>query len=188
MMQVETASAVSGRPWLRASGSGERELVARAVAGERRAVAELWRRVAPRVHAIARAMTRNAAEADDAAQVAMVEIWRHLEGFDGSGALAGWIRVIAWRRIARHLARTRRDARREAADTDDVAAPERDPGARVALGALLRDVPGAQREALWLHHGCGWSIEEVAAHTGAPANTVKSRMRLALAALRSRTP
>ena len=55
---------------------------------------------------------------------------------------------------------------------------------RRALRRLLSELPEPQAEVLALHTMLGYTIEETAQVTGAPVNTVRSRLRAALAALR----
>jgi RNA polymerase sigma-70 factor (ECF subfamily) len=50
---------------------------------------------------------------------------------------------------------------------------------------LLARLPQAQREAFVMHEEGGLSVEEIAAATGVHAETAKSRLRYALAKLRS---
>lgn len=57
---------------------------------------------------------------------------------------------------------------------------------RRILRQLTDELPQAQTEALLLHCMLGMSVEEVAQTSGAPQNTVKSRLRLAKEALRAR--
>jgi RNA polymerase sigma factor (sigma-70 family) len=57
---------------------------------------------------------------------------------------------------------------------------------RELLRELLEDLPEEQAEALTLRVVMGWSLEEVAQASGAPVNTVRSRVRLAKEALRAR--
>lgn len=52
------------------------------------------------------------------------------------------------------------------------------------LLALVEALPGAQREAFLLHEEAGMTLEEIADVTGAGRETVKSRLRYALARLR----
>src|SRR6185436_10229276 len=54
------------------------------------------------------------------------------------------------------------------------------------LRDLLSDLPDEQAEALALRIMLGWTLDEVAVATGAPMNTVRSRVRLAKEALRRR--
>ncbi len=65
---------------------------------------------------------------------------------------------------------------------DEVLADKR----RHLLRALLGEIPEAQAEALALRVALGHSIDEVAAITRAPINTVRSRLRLGKEALRAR--
>lgn len=187
-MPFEPPSARRISPLFPSERDRDLQLTRRAATGDRRALDEVMRRVLPRVRAVAQRMTRDAAEADDATQVAVLELWQHLATFDGQGSLFGWVKVLAWRRIARHLAHARRCGAHErelpddAVDARDACAPLE---CKLELERLLARTPAAQRHALVLHHGLGWSLDEVAIATGAGPNTVKSRMRLALAELRA---
>jgi len=64
--------------------------------------------------------------------------------------------------------------------SDEVASERR----RRALRDLLQDLPEEQADSLALRIVLGWSLDEVALATGAPVNTVRSRVRLAKEALR----
>jgi RNA polymerase sigma-70 factor (ECF subfamily) len=55
-----------------------------------------------------------------------------------------------------------------------------------ALRDLLSELPPPKSEVLALHIVLGYSVEETAAVTGCPVNTVRSRLRSALSDLRSR--
>jgi len=57
---------------------------------------------------------------------------------------------------------------------------------RTLMRTLLGELPEAQTEAMVLRLALGYSIEEIAAISSAPINTVRSRLRLAKDALRSR--
>ena len=65
---------------------------------------------------------------------------------------------------------------------DDPEAPRR----RALLRALLDELPEAQAETLVLRIMLGFSMAETAEATSVPLNTVRSRLRLAKEALRSR--
>ena len=65
---------------------------------------------------------------------------------------------------------------------DECAAAKR----RSSLRLLLDELPARQSEALILHTVLGYSVEETASATQVPVNTVRSRLRAALAALRTR--
>jgi RNA polymerase sigma factor (sigma-70 family) len=188
-MPFEPPAANCGPALVSTERDRDLQLTRRAATGDRRALGEVMRRVLPRIRAVAQQMTRDAAEADDATQVAVLELWQHLATFDGQGSLLGWAKVLAWRRIARHLVHTRRCGTRECELPDDAVDASDACDAilrRLELERLLQDTPIAQRHALVLHHGLGWSLDEVAHATGTVTNTVKSRMRLALSELRAR--
>jgi RNA polymerase sigma-70 factor (ECF subfamily) len=55
---------------------------------------------------------------------------------------------------------------------------------RASLRRLLSELPAAQAEVLALHTVLGYTVEETAQVTGVPVNTVRSRLRAALTALR----
>lgn len=57
---------------------------------------------------------------------------------------------------------------------------------RQALRALLEELPSAQAEVLAHHVMLGQTIEETAEAMSAPVNTIRSRLRYALGALRQR--
>jgi RNA polymerase sigma-70 factor (ECF subfamily) len=72
-----------------------RDLLDRAVAGDEAAFAEL---IAPYQRTVFRhcyRMLGSGADAEDAAQDALVRAWLGLRGYDGSGAFAGWLHRIA---------------------------------------------------------------------------------------------
>jgi RNA polymerase sigma-70 factor (ECF subfamily) len=125
-----------------------------------------------------------------------------------------WLKVVSaaprWERrarfttwlytIARHLAldEARRAAHRRPAADPPGGAPAPEPAApdpapdRAAESALLRPkleaalaaLPEEQREVFLLREYAGLPFQEIARVTGAPENTVKSRMRYALEGLR----
>jgi RNA polymerase sigma-70 factor, ECF subfamily len=131
------------------------------------------------------AMTGDRAEAQDAVQEAFVRAWEHRRKLDRAGAPEAWVRTTAWRIAMSRWRRARAGLRLAGTLGPPPAVPGPDPG-RVALIEALRQVPAEQRRALVLYHLCDLTVEQIAAETGAPANTVKSRLargRAALAAL-----
>jgi RNA polymerase sigma-70 factor (ECF subfamily) len=57
---------------------------------------------------------------------------------------------------------------------------------RASLRQLLDELPWSQAEALSLHVVLGYTVDETASAVGATPNTVRSRLRRALAAMRRR--
>src|SRR4051812_34788017 len=134
-------------------------------------------------------------EVDDVIQQSLIAVLQALSAFRGECHPAGYAS-----RIALHVAlRARRNAsvsRTRAQTLAQISASEPDavwPGCEVsaerrkrALRDLLTELPEEQADALALRVMLGWSLEDVAQATGAPLNTVRSRVRLAKEALRRR--
>jgi len=94
---------------------------------------------------------------------------------------------------ARRRLKSRGDAYAEPVSDRDLPHHDLSPGQvahdvrrREVLRALFEELPEAQSEALVMHFVLELTVDEIADATGAPANTVRSRLRLAKAALRLR--
>ena len=134
-------------------------------------------------------------EVDDVIQQSLIAVLQALAAFRGDCHPAGYAS-----RIALHVAlRARKNAavRRSRGETlAQISASDPDvlwPGCEVSaerrkkvLRDLLTELPEEQADALALRVMLGWSLEEVAQATGAPLNTVRSRVRLGKEALRRR--
>jgi RNA polymerase sigma factor (sigma-70 family) len=134
-------------------------------------------------------------ELEDVFQEAMTAVHLALPGFRGECSTLHFVCRIGvqtamnarrrGRTRARHLAATDDGelselARDDISPADSLAAARR----RRALRRLLSELPELQAEVLALHTMLGYTVEETAQVTGAPVNTVRSRLRAALAALR----
>jgi RNA polymerase sigma-70 factor (ECF subfamily) len=167
----------------------ELETARRAAAGDRAAQTWLAGRVLAKVRKVARALTRAAADADDAAQLSVIEILRSAGSFRGESSLDHWAGRIAARTVLRYMARERRKPDTAADDLSRAAvAPARPASLAEALPRDVRDylaqLPEPQRQAIVLHHALGYSLDEVAEMTKVSRNTVKGRLRLGAATLR----
>ncbi len=159
----------------------------RAVAAhDAEAEAELVQRIIGPVRARARVLARNAADADDATQTAIVEILRSAASFRGEGSLAGWCERITVRTTLRLVRRQdRASAPIDAAvNPDDVGATTSDPPLAEAIPGgevqrFLAELSAERHEALVLRHVLGHSVDEIAEQTGVSPNTVKDRLRMA---------
>jgi RNA polymerase sigma-70 factor (ECF subfamily) len=173
-------------------------LVRRAVAGDRKATRSLLGAVGPAMlRAIRKVLARSTQDVEDVAQEAMEALVAALPSFRGECPVLHFARRVA---VLTALANRRRlDLRAQwAADVSQQSAPEgvaAEPspaealflrGRREALEALLDDLPANQAEVLVLHVALGFTIDEVAGATGRPAETIRSRLRLAKQALRDR--
>jgi RNA polymerase sigma-70 factor (ECF subfamily) len=163
------------------------DLSDRLAKGDRAALDALFKRFAGLALAAALRVLRSRAEAEEVVQDAFLEAWRKAEHYQPERASFDvWIVTIARSRALDRL-RTRESQARtaEAAGTTDTApAPATDElleSRRLAhtLQLSVAQLPVDQRETLELAYRQGLSQSEIAARTGTPLGTVKTRMRLA---------
>jgi RNA polymerase sigma-70 factor (ECF subfamily) len=69
----------------------EKELIKCAAGGDREAFSVLSRAAAPAVYSLAYRLTGNKADADDLAQEALVNAWRHLGSFESQCSFGSWV-------------------------------------------------------------------------------------------------
>ncbi len=171
-------------------------LAARAAQGDMAATQQLLKAVAPGMVRSARALMGTAhADVDDVVQQSLIGLVQALPAFRGDCSPQHYAnRIVA--RIAVH-AKQRAKVRGDRNDTsvelgsidahatplpEHVAAERR----RLLVRGLMETLPEEQAETLALRIGLGFSLAEVAATTGVPLNTVRSRIRLAKESLRKR--
>jgi len=175
---------VEGRP------REERELVLRAQGGDPRAFEELVRPHEEVAFRVAYLITRDAAEAEDAAQDGLVKAWRALGRFRAGEPLRPWLlRIVANEARNRRRASGRRDRLVLAAAAPGEAAPSPEAAAlagdeRRRLLDALEELPEPARLALACRYLLELSEDETAAALGVRRGTVKSRSARALAKLR----
>lgn len=164
--------------------------LAREARHDRGALGVLLRKLGPSVLRVARGVLgADHPDVEDAVQEALVEIAGAMSTFRGECSVTHFAcRIAARRAVAlrrRASARGERDHRISAMEVASVA--EDAPSARKeALRALLSTVPEEQAEALVLRFVLGLSLGEIAEASGAPINTVRSRLRLAKESLQRR--
>ncbi|MEM9073854.1 MAG: RNA polymerase sigma factor [Myxococcota bacterium] len=169
-------------------------LVMRAKQGDRQALGDLMRALAPRLRGAARAVFGgDHADVDDLVQESLLAVAGALRSFEGRSTILHYAYRITVRTCLAERRRMRRRQERvqlhespeglrspEAASTENVVAILR----RNVLRRLLDELPGPQAETMALRVCLGMSLDEVAQATDAPTNTVRSRMRLARQSLR----
>jgi RNA polymerase sigma-70 factor (ECF subfamily) len=156
--------------------------------GEQDALAELYDRYSPLVYSVALRVLADTGEAEDVLQDVFLQLWRHPASFDATrGNLGPWLAVIA-----RHRAIDALRKRRPQTDLEDVviaidaeleSSADR-ARASAKVRASLHAMPENQRKMLELAFFEGMTHTEIAAKTGEPLGTVKTRIRAALTALR----
>jgi RNA polymerase sigma-70 factor (ECF subfamily) len=167
-------------------------LVKRAKDGDRRALAALCERHAPRVEQLAHHLLRDREDARDAAQDALAKLCVKLPQFRGESSFATWLhrlivnacRDVAQRQLVRRCEPLEED-RREARDGDPARAAEASE-LRAELGAQLAEISPAQAKVLVLKHGFDFSFEEIAGSEGMPVGTAKCHAHRGRNGLRER--
>jgi len=141
--------------------------------------------------------------ADELHQDVWMNVVRARERYAADARFKTWVYTLARHRLIDHW-RARRGARFTSLDDDGASAmvdaqlaaesgsthdvplaTTIDAQAGQRLVVALADVPAAQRDAFLLHVEAGLSLEEIARLTGAPPETIKSRLRYAYRRLRA---
>ena len=173
----------------------DERLMLRFQVGDVRAFEELVRRHRTPVFSFLLRLTGDRGRAEDLCQDAFLRVVKAAETWEPRATFRTWVFAMA-----RNLAvdEARRQAFRRTEPLDDpargVEASEAPGPERAAEGALLRPkleaavaaLPEEQREVFLLREHAGLKFGEIAEVTGVAENTVKSRMRYALEALRAR--
>jgi RNA polymerase sigma factor (sigma-70 family) len=168
--------------------SDDADLVRRIRAGDRGAVDDLYQRFRRPAFALARRILADDVLAEDVLQDVFVTVWRDPDAFDGArGSFASWLLAMVHHKAVDSVRREEAHRRRQARAEEDLvlSAPtsardvEDEAWTRVVsdqVRTALRLLPSLQREALTLAYYGGYTQREVAALTGAPLGTVKTRM------------
>lgn len=174
--------------------SEEMASLAREVALDRSqaAFARLFDHFAPRVNAYLRRLGLAHNLAEEITQEVMVTLWHKAAMFDpGKSSLSTWLFRIARNR---RIDAARRD-KGSAIDPDDpILQPEAEPLPDAVMDDQLREervrlaiatLPSEQVEMIRMAFFLGYSHSQIAEETGVALGTVKSRIRLAFARLRT---
>jgi RNA polymerase sigma-70 factor (ECF subfamily) len=156
--------------------------------GDQSAMAALYDRYSSLVYSVALRVLGDTGAAEDALQDVFMQLWRNPGAFDSTrGSLGAWLAVISRNRAIDALRK-----RRPENDLEDVVisvepdmAGEAD-RSRLAekVRELLGTMPALQRAALGMAYFEGLTHTEIAAKTGEPLGTIKTRIRTGLIALR----
>jgi RNA polymerase sigma-70 factor (ECF subfamily) len=160
-------------------------------AGDERALAWAYERLAGLVHGLACRALGPGADAEDVTQQVFISAWNTRSGYHpGQGPLVAWIVGITRHRVADALARAQRDRRlaQAAATGRPVPVQSFDSAVtnRVVLLAELARIGQPQRGIMELAFFEDLTHEQIAERTGIPLGTVKSHIRRTLTRLRDR--
>jgi RNA polymerase sigma-70 factor (ECF subfamily) len=151
-------------------------------------VADVYDRYRRPAFALARRILADDTLAEDVLQEVFLSLWRDPGAYDPTrGGFSSWLLAMVHHKsvdaVRREESHRRRQVRAEEEMARDIPLAARDVeddawahavADRVRLG--LRTLPALQREALTLAYYGGYTQREVAALTGAPLGTVKTRM------------
>jgi len=169
------------------------DLIRRSADGDRGAFTQLYDTLAPRVFGLILRVLVDRAQSEEVLQEVFLEVWQSAARFaPKKGQGRTWVLTIAHRRAIDRVrsaqAGSDRDVRAglcELASAPASVADEVESRMEAEqVASALRQLPEAQREALALAYYGGYSQSEIAALTGTPLGTVKTRMRDGLSRLR----
>jgi len=175
----------------------DRQLMRAVADGSSDALSRLYDRHAAVVFGLARRILMRVEDAEEVVQDVFAQVWRDAGRYVPERAtVAGWIVMLTrTRAIDRLRARNARPDQARGTEpslTVPLAAPGRDPeqiAASEADGRLVRkaleSLPPDQRMLVDLAYYEGLTQSEIAERTGVPLGTVKTRVRAAMATLRS---
>lgn len=162
-------------------GQADVELMAAAAANDPAAQRAVVERLARRVRKVTGLLCRVAADADDAAQMALIEILKSAGTFRIATSLERWAERITIRTTLRAARRER--SRKNLLDRWLPAGvlpwggpPAQSSSDEVSLDALLQRLSQERFQAFVLHHALEYTVEEIAELTGSPVGTVKDRL------------
>jgi RNA polymerase sigma-70 factor (ECF subfamily) len=157
-------------------------------AGDESAMATLYDRYSSIVYSVGLRVLGDTGAAEDVLQEVFIQLWRNPGVFDASrGNLGAWLAVIARNRAIDRVRKRRPET--DIADIvvsvePDITGDAERARAMEKVRAALGTMPAAQRSALEMAYFEGLTHFEIAAKTGEPLGTIKTRIRTGLLALR----
>ena len=157
-------------------------------AGHKEGFEALYARQAAACRSYAGLILRDGHHAEDVVQEAYLDLWRTADRYDvRRSSVRSWLLMPTHRRAVDRLRAERRRATCPLAPGDDWPDPAPTPDTQ-AISALLEQqvhqalagLPLSKLEALVLAYWGGYTQREIAALTGSPVGTVKSRMHDAM--------
>lgn len=168
----------------------ERELVARAAAGDAGAQRALYEAHVDRVYRLAFRMAGDDDLARDFTQDAFVRAFQRLGDFRGDSAFGTWLHAITVSVALNGLRKVTRLRQRELpieeAEMVGTTARRADPDLRQRLHAAIDDLPPGYRTVFLMHDLEGFTHEEIATSLGIQPGTSKAQLFRARARLRER--
>lgn len=164
------------------------DLIAGVRSSDESAMIQLYDRYSGIVYSVALRVLNDTGAAEDVLQEVFLQLWRNPGAFDCSrGSLGAWLAVITRHRAIDLLRKRKPDT-----DFEDVVIAvdcdlESETGRKksiMKIRGVMAAMPAEQRAALEMAFFQGLSHTEIAAKTGQPLGTIKTRIRTALLSLR----
>jgi len=175
----------------------DRQLVVAVANGSSDALGRLYDRHAAAVFGLARRMLARVEDAEEVVQDVFAQVWRDATRYaEERASVAGWIVMLARTRAIDRLRARRARPDLEHGVEPSIAPPlpagDRSPEQTASAAEdgrkvkqALASLPEAQRTLVELAYYEGLTHSEIAERTGVPLGTVKTRLRTAMATLRS---
>jgi RNA polymerase sigma-70 factor (ECF subfamily) len=171
-----------------AAPAGDGVLLERVKANDQGAMAEFCSRYGRLVYSIALRVLKDTGQAEDLMQEIFLQVWRNPGAFEqGRGSLGAWLAVVARNRAVDVLRRRKpNDPMDEVVLVSDVNLASDVERTRMMekVRLAMEDLPDEQQKSVELAFFEGMTHAEIAAKTGDPLGTVKTRIRAALLSLR----
>lgn len=175
-------------------GQTDRAVIRAVLGGNHEAFGTLVSSYQRRLYALCLMVTKNHAEAEEAAQDAFVRAYANLARFDTARAFYPWLATIAVRLAHSRLKKQAQDQTRDTAymaePTNSAPAPDGPLASMVReqesldLWAQVSALPEGQRTATFLFYREDMSIQEIAGTLGVTPGTVKTLLHRARQRLR----
>jgi RNA polymerase sigma-70 factor, ECF subfamily len=169
-------------------------LIERMMAGDEAALSAIYDRYSAMLFGMLMRVLQDRQTAEEVLQDLFMQVWRNPGQFDAQrGSLPAWLLVVGRNRAISRLrgSRYREVLEEKEGDFANTFASNQnieDETARrelaQSLTAALSKLPAEQRQALELAYFEGMTQSEIAAKTGCPLGTVKTRVRTAMQSLR----
>lgn len=185
-------SAVAGQTKTKPAPQSDHALAIAAGEGDMEAFEQLYERHNRRVYSLCLRMTQNAAEAEDLAQEAFIQLFRKIGSFRGESAFTTWLHRLTVNQCLMHFRKrsVKLEKTTEEGETPvQIVRGTENPNAmpvmdRIALDNALKQLPPGYRTVFVLHDIEGHEHEEIAKMLGVAVGTSKSQLHKARMKLR----
>ena len=175
----------------------ESDAILGCIKGDPKAFESLYNLHKRRIYSLCLRMVNNAAEAEDLAQEAFMQLFRKISTFRGEAAFSTWFHRLTVNIVLMHLRKKGLDeiSLDQEPPEDDQGLPKKEYGGedlhlkgsvdRIALGKAIADLPKGYRTILVLHDVEGYEHNEIADMVGCSIGNSKSQLFKARLKLRS---